>query len=351
MKQRLFYIDYIRLFLCCVVIFHHTAISFGASGGWYYFSPVRLDGLSQLLYSIQMGIDQSYFMALFFFVSALFTPKSVDKKGIKGFLKDRFFRLAIPMLVYVFVLNPILIVSIYGMEAGYQQQLGPLWFVFSLIVFEFTYLFIRRFNLPCPNIKINSWTMGLFALLIGLLAFVLRIFVDTHHATMGIVFANFVSYIAMYVLGILVSRLNILDSSLDTTRSYKWLSIAVFTWLSMLAVASNNVEQTAGGLNYVSLVYSVWEAVSCVALSYFLLAMGRRYFNVAHKFFLPVASNSFMAFVIHPFPVVFLTMLMEKTGVCPELLIPITSVLAIVASFLIAQVLRGLLRKLNYYWV
>lgn len=351
MKQRLFYIDYIRLFLCCVVIFHHTAISFGASGGWYYFSPVKLEGVSQLLYSIQMGIDQSYFMALFFFVSALFTPKSVDKKGIRGFLKDRFYRLGLPMLVYVFVLNPILIVSIYGMEAGYQQQLGPLWFVFSLIVFEFTYLFVRRFNLSCPNIKINSWTMGLFALVIGLLAFVLRIFIDTRHATMGIVFANFVSYIAMYVLGILVSRLNILDSSLDTTRSYKWLSIAVFTWLSMLAVVSNNVEQTAGGLNYVSLVYSVWEAVSCVALSYFLLTMGRRYFNVAHKFFLPVASNSFMAFVIHPFPVVFLTMLMEKTGVCPELLIPITSVLAIIASFVIAQLLRGLLRKMNYYWV
>ena len=33
------YLDKLRVFLTCLVIFHHTAIAFGASGGWYYKSP------------------------------------------------------------------------------------------------------------------------------------------------------------------------------------------------------------------------------------------------------------------------------------------------------------------------
>lgn len=351
MKQRLFYIDYLRLFLCCVVIFHHTAISFGASGGWYYYSNVRLEGLSQLLFSVVMGLDQSYFMALFFFVSALFTPKSVDRKGISGFLKDRFYRLGLPMLVYIFVLNPLLVMYIWGPEAGYHQGLGPLWFVFSLIFFELTYLLSRKLNIRFPKISVNSWTMAAFALVVGLLAFVLRIFVDTQQPIMGIVFANFVSYIAMYALGILVSRQDILESSLDMTRAWKWIVIAFFTWISMLSVASSHVEQTTGGLNVVSLIYSVWEAISCVALSYFLLAIGNRYFNAPHPFFQPMAADSFMAFVIHPIPVVFLTKLMENVPLCPELLIFINTVLGIVVSFVFAQLLRGLCYRFNYKWV
>ncbi len=350
MNQRLYYIDYVRLFLCCTVIFHHVAIGFGAAGGWYYFSPTRVEGISELLYSIQMGIDQSYFMSLFFFVSALFTPRSLDKKGVSAFLKDRFFRLAIPMLVYIFIIHPLLVWYIWGMGASYQFELGPLWFVFSLIFFELTYILVRKLNINLPKVCINSFSMSVFALVTGVAAFILRLFVDTRHATMGIIFANFVLYVAMYSMGIVASRQNLLET-LSPRRAYKWLAIAFVTWIVMLGAASSHIEDTAGGCNVTSFVYSVWESVSCVAISYFLLTMGKTYLNRSHPFFEKVSADSFLAFVIHPFPVVWLTKLMENTAICPELLIPITSIMAIFVSFCIAHFIKVVSHKLHYRWV
>ena len=61
------YLDKLRVFLTCLVIFHHTAVAFGASGGWYYKSSDLWSGWSQGLMSLVMGIYQPYFMALFFF--------------------------------------------------------------------------------------------------------------------------------------------------------------------------------------------------------------------------------------------------------------------------------------------
>lgn len=56
-KLRYHYLDKLRVFLICVVIFHHTAIAFGASGGWYYKSSVLWKGWSQALMSLVMGIN------------------------------------------------------------------------------------------------------------------------------------------------------------------------------------------------------------------------------------------------------------------------------------------------------
>lgn len=350
MKPRLYYIDYIRLFLCCVVIFHHTAIGFGASGGWYYTSPNRLVDLSALIYSVQMGIDQSYFMSLFFFISALFTPASLDRKGVGAFLKDRFFRLIVPLLIYVFVIHPSLVIYIWGPDAGYHFELGPMWFVFTLILFELTYILTRGLKHNAPTPVINNATMAIFAVVSGLLAFVLRIFIHTNESFMGITLANFVLYIAFYALGIMVARANTLES-LSLRRGYLWLGIAFVAWLTMLSVAVSNVEGTSGGLNVVSLAYSLWEAVSCVAVSYLLLALGKAYFNRPNPFWLAMAGDSFLAYVIHPFPVVYFTKLLEGSGLCPELLVPITTVLSIVSTFLMAHIIRFLCHKVNYRWV
>lgn len=114
MKSRLFYVDYIRLLLCCIVIIHHVIMGYCDIGGWYYESSMQVEGVSRILCTIILGIDQSYFMSLFFFVSALFTPLSLDKKGVAGFVKDRFFRLGIPLLAYVFGMHPLLVKYVWG---------------------------------------------------------------------------------------------------------------------------------------------------------------------------------------------------------------------------------------------
>ena len=45
-------------------------------------------------------------MGLLFFVAGLFTPPALARKGPRHFVIDRLWRLGIPVVAYVFVINP-----------------------------------------------------------------------------------------------------------------------------------------------------------------------------------------------------------------------------------------------------
>ena len=106
LKPRLFYLDNLKSFLTAVVVAHHVGCIF-IGGGWMYQVAVYRTSLQPLCAAL-LGLDQAYFMALFFFVSGYFTPSSYDRKGRRAFLRDKAKRLGLPFLAYLFVFGPLL---------------------------------------------------------------------------------------------------------------------------------------------------------------------------------------------------------------------------------------------------
>ncbi len=103
-STRLFFVDHLRAFLIILVIMHHLAITYGALGSWYYHATTN--SLTAHLLSILVMTDQAFFMGLFFLISAYFTPGAYDRKGTGPFLRDRFLRLGIPLLIYDMLIEP-----------------------------------------------------------------------------------------------------------------------------------------------------------------------------------------------------------------------------------------------------
>jgi peptidoglycan/LPS O-acetylase OafA/YrhL len=64
-------IDHLRVLLTCLVIFHHVAIAYGGSGGWYW--REQADS-SQPLLLIFNATNQSFFMGFFFLVRFGLSP-------------------------------------------------------------------------------------------------------------------------------------------------------------------------------------------------------------------------------------------------------------------------------------
>ena len=104
--RRIEYIDNLRVFLTALVVCHHQAIAFGAPGGWYYVVAAPKDIPSLAIMTLFVAVNQAFFMGLFFFMSAYFTRMSLARKSMPGFVRDRLMRLAIPLMVYYFILNP-----------------------------------------------------------------------------------------------------------------------------------------------------------------------------------------------------------------------------------------------------
>lgn len=364
-KQYCPYLDKLRVFLTCVVIFHHTAIAFGASGGWYYKSSELWEGWSKALMSLIMGIDQSYFMALFFFISALLISASYERKGAVRFLKDRLIRLGIPLLMFILLLNPA-IVGLVGefraVSVDWKQiflhyhKPGPMWFVLTLMVFELLYVGYRILRpqkkatnqMKYPSVK----QIIMFMLTAGVVAFLLRLDYPIGKSWFGLQFGYFPLYIGMYGAGLIAARQKWLEQ-IEWRTAIVWLTIVVVAIVAFAAFCYVNRDSggsDSGGWNRLAFAYAMWEPILCVGISYFLLTVFKRWGNTPNHIFRMLAADSYMTYILHPFFVVLGTYLAQKWNFNPWEGLMFVCATAIVVTFCTAHLIRqiSLVRKCGW---
>ncbi|MBF4692143.1 acyltransferase family protein [Fusibacter ferrireducens] len=96
-------IDYFRVFLMLLVVWHHATLAYGTTGS----GVLITDEDTFLGFDLIALYNDSFFMFAFFFISGLFAYKSVLKKGDKTFLKERSIRLLLPFAFGTLWINPI----------------------------------------------------------------------------------------------------------------------------------------------------------------------------------------------------------------------------------------------------
>ena len=111
-QKKIFYIDNLRVILTILVVLHHTFITYGAPGSWYYMQKTTQQA-ALIPMTMFVAVNQSFFMGFFFFLSAYFIRSSYEKKGAAKFVKDRLIRLGIPLIFYSFILGPAIKSAIY----------------------------------------------------------------------------------------------------------------------------------------------------------------------------------------------------------------------------------------------
>src|SRR6202789_4045597 len=107
MPERELYIDRLRVVMTALVILHHTAITYGAIGGWFWHELQPSGSPSSMLLILFCTTNQAYFMGFFFLLAGYFTPASLERKGYARFICDRFLRLGLPLLAFGLLLGPL----------------------------------------------------------------------------------------------------------------------------------------------------------------------------------------------------------------------------------------------------
>ncbi|MEV4284730.1 acyltransferase family protein, partial [Nonomuraea bangladeshensis] len=131
---RILALDNLRVALTALVVVHHAAITYSHIPLWYYSEPAQ--DPSGFLLDVLLVVNQAFFMGFFFLISGLFTPGSYDRKGAGRFLVDRLLRLGVPLLAYVVLLRPLVVLGHYLQDPDvpyWQHYLdtldaGPMWF-------------------------------------------------------------------------------------------------------------------------------------------------------------------------------------------------------------------------------
>jgi peptidoglycan/LPS O-acetylase OafA/YrhL len=148
-------IDHARTFLTLVVLLHHAVIPYTHFG--------HTDPKSWIGFDAIVLATDSFFMAMFFFMSGLFVWPSLARKTAGVHLRDRLLRLGLPFAIAAFTIIPI---AYYALELQQQPDLGfaafwwktvtvgpwpsgPLWFVWVLLAFDLTASLLYRLS---PNL-------------------------------------------------------------------------------------------------------------------------------------------------------------------------------------------------------
>ena len=369
-KPRLFYIDNIRILLTILVILHHLAIGYGASGNNPYVEAGEISTVSTILMTLFVAINQSFFMGFFFMISSYFIPGSYDRKGTWLFIKDRLIRLGIPLLFYIVVIDPLLsylLARYYGFPGSLGEFLslflksydrigvGPLWFVAALLIFSLVYA-LWRFAFkphatppPSEGKAPSNLAIAGFALALGLLTFVVRIWIPVgkEFELLGFQLAHFVQYIAMFILGIVAYRRNWFSAlTIAQAKVWRWIVLLLLLLFPVLFVAAGalegDIDKAFGGVHWQSLAYSVWEQFMCLAMVVTLLVWFRTRFNQQGSLAQKMSAAAYATYIFHRPTIILLAIALSSIKLDLALKFVLVAPVAVALSFLVGYVVKRL---------
>lgn len=364
-KIRLAYIDNLRAMIIMIVVMVHTAVTYSGFGDWYYIENKVHDVGSIIFFGSFQVIMQSFDMSFLFMLAGYFVPLSYDIKGAARFIKDRLYRLGIPLLLYMLILHQLSVKLAYPQvdiidfyissikNLGIFSGSGPLWFVLVLLIFTAIYTLLRiiiKKEISFKPAKINAINILLLTLIISIPAFLIRIVMPIGSAYMNLQFPFFSAYIIMFIIGIISKRIELFDN-IDYKTGAKWLififtiGYACFGSVMIFGGAVNGGEQHTGGLTWQSFAFTLWESFSCVTISIGLIGIFRTCFNRQNRFQKFLSDNCFGVYVFHTPILISISVSLKWLVIHPIIKFIFVCVCAIIASYLFTFIVR------RFHWM
>lgn len=316
-KQKLVYIQWLRIFLIVMVVAHHAGQPYGPTGGsWPVSDPSNLPFLS-----VFFATNAAYFMGFFFLISGYFVDKSYDRSGPLNFMGAKLLRLGVPLtFIVVFLFGLISFTesdtsqSYFGFlwndYIGGEMDFGPLWFVAHLLIYSGLYTLWRLLSGAINTSKTGSVPGHLAILvftmaLIGSTYFVRQVWPqDVWVRILGIVPLepmHLPQYASLYVLGIFAARHNWFER-LPFKTGLIWFGLGLLTL--GLAVFLSVSGTSIFGFVDARIVWGYGDSIICVGMILGLLVLFREFLNGPNRFAAWLASLTYGVYLIHVFLIV-----------------------------------------------
>jgi len=342
-KPQLDYLNNLKIFLITLVVLQHSAGAYTAGENWLIINPLRVS-----LFKPVLTINSTFFMGLFFFISAFFVPTSLLRYRRNEFISNKIKRLIIPTIIGILTVLPL---SYYAQVypdnfanfyityfTSGAFNFGHMWFLVQLFIYTclfalFYWLIpglILKQNKPLTWLQVISFITVLCALsyLVALISPINQWYwkhlVEPYHLP---------QYISLFTLGIIAYRRDWLDLT-----SYRfglfWLIISVLAISYRVIIDINGIDQNL-------LSKTLWTSVQCVSLCIGLLIMFREFGNYSNPALKFLSDNAFAVYIIHVPVVVWL-----QRGLLELTLRPINKFLiTLIVSYCAAYGLSYLFRK------
>ncbi len=309
-RERLYYLDNLKVALTGLLIAHHVGQAYGPTGGAW---PIQEAARAAVLGPF-FTVDRSFFMSLFFLISGYFTAVSYDAKGGWPFVKSRLLRLGLPLLVFALLMIP-LEIFVFGAPgsdgpgSAWPIDVGYMWYVEHLLLFSLGYALWRAAlgrraaaAVPAPR-PLHVWHVLVFSAVLAPVLAVVRIPfpIDRWDYLLGffrVAFADVPRDLSFFILGIVAFRKGWLKS-VSAKAGRNWLLVGVGLAAFWYAYALGlykliPIEGTAFDVFRVT-----WEAVLCSALCIGLVVLFREKVNGHGALARALGKSQYAAYIFH----------------------------------------------------
>ena len=318
---RLAFIDNVRWSMIILVLSMHACDTYSPFGNWYYVDRQPTGLGTKLFFGIYQSFLQAFFMALLFLVAGYFSAAAFDRKGFVPFVRDRFLRLGLPTLLYMFVIGPLTqyFLSWTWGSGGFAHQwwvhlkdgewlseTGPMWFCAALLAISVLYGLLRLTGWKETARAIRAVGIAMFIAVMALATFLVRVVISGEKSVLNMHPGDFPQYVLMYAAGAFCCRghwLTELSDRFCFRAAALLLGLSVPLFAALLLFGGGLQGDTAaysGGFNAVSTGKCLWEPLVCVGMAFLILAVYRRWFDAQGHLARVLSDNAFGVYLIHP---------------------------------------------------
>ena len=373
-KDRLFYIDNLKVLLIFLVVAHHAGQVYASTGGFWpaaVTQPGTIPWMGRFF-----SVNASFFMGLFFMISGYFFAPSFERRGFWSYTRDKIIRYGIPLAFAYWILMPPGLYLFYlkasgNPPIGYFEYIwkiylgiggqpewfkpvigwpeatfgfGHLWFVEHLLIYALLYGLARQLSrgirLPGPK-GLNAYAyIFLFILVVSAATILVRRTnpIDRWVDIFGFIIsevAHLPQYMAFLVTGVIAWKTQLFRNFPKSFGLSVFIAgLAMAGLIYAAPVLPDNVRDLAYGN------FEIYETVMSVFLSFGFLVFFREYLNFSNGFLKMLSANAYGAYIIHA-PVVigfqYAFDLVQLNAVVKFLLV---ALLSVIVSFALTYVIR-----------
>ncbi|MFW6015149.1 MAG: acyltransferase family protein [bacterium] len=332
-NKRLYYVDWLRVFVIMTLIPYHAALTYTGLGE-IYIKKVIAD-VEVIPYILITMLLDNFFMTLLFFLAGISTYYALQHRNKNEYIRERLKKLLIPFILGTIFLCPLqayskalhedfdgnfiqFIPEFFSAKIVDYLGYAHLWFILYLLVFSLLCypLFSKWINNKDKLIGIGNFISNKNKIYIPILWVIiietlLRPFFPGMQ-TLILDWANDLVYISVYIFGFIYASNNKIKDRLDKMlrKSIVLVIICIIILFGMYCYWIIFKGQSI-------IVTFMWAFIKGVYESFMiimLLGLGRKYFNKKSKALKYLGKASFTYYVFHLLPVSYFTYLFVNSS-------------------------------------
>ncbi len=361
-RQRLAFIDNLRWSAISMVVVMHAAVTYSPFGSWYYRERPELSLPAKVAFATYQSFQHAVAMGLLFGIAGYFAASALARKGTAGFLRERGFRLGVPLLFYMLVVGPLTEHFVahswdahpprsfaadwvhHVVDGEILSGSGPLWFCLVLIVFCACFAgvravvpFERRSEMrPVPG---ATAVLG-YAVAMAAVSFGVGVIAPIGGSVLNVDVHDFPQYPFMFVAGVM-AWLHDWPLRIAPRAGRRWLVGGILVsgtlWVALITqggALDGHVRAYGGGWHWQAAGMDLWRSFTCLSLSLGLVTLYRDRFDGQGPVARFLTRNAFGVYVFHAPILIVVTRVLHDWPADIAAKFMVASVGAIAASFL-----------------